>query len=1245
MTASTATTVQYLNLAYFGRPADPASLSAFPASGMTDEQIVAHFVKTSEYTTNTVTPNSSTNPGGGTTVNQTNLINTFYQRLFGRLAVAEEVTGWTNALAQGTVNEDYLGITIMRAALNLPASTEMRQVMVAKFDSAQAFTDNLAANPASSQAYSNSAAITSAASYLTGITSTTAATAAEAASAVSTMVAASNGTTPDTTAQTLTLTTGIDSLTGGAGNDTFNAGLSDGGTQTFHSADSLTGGGGTDTVSIITNTAGTYAPTTSSIENVTLNNIAAGAVVLDTTNLSGVSKFTALTPSAQALNFNNIAATSTDLEVSGMTLAATVTFDFLNASVTGGSDAANLTVNSSTTGTVVVDNAIETLSVTASGSANTLTALTNSANTLNVAGSSDLTITGANTTAETITSTSTGAFTSTSNNTNAVTYTGGAGADTFTLTGAAVITDTVNLGAGNDTVIYTANLDDADIADGGAGTDAVAGISADLLALTVANNLSNFETVRVTDALGGNITLATIQSGIDTLRLDTATAAARTATFEAGSKTVDLRAVLGGALTVNDSGTATSDTLTIQVNDVAANATGGQNLVIGGFETLNIVTSSDLTGAATAQTVGTVAITADTGGSTAFNVSGSNSFTTTGAITAGTIDASGLTGSGAFTMGAAAVGGTTITGGLNADTLLAAATGSTLNGGAGADTLTGGAGVDTINGGAGADTIVTGGANDTVDGGAGNDTITGGTGNESLTGGTGNDTIVSGGGNDTIAAGDGNDTVNMDATLTANDTVTGGAGTDVLALDAAATAVTAANVSGFETLRLDTAALTQDMAVFSTNNAGITTLDVNVAGAATFTNVADTVTTLQNTTTGGTATLTRLVDGTTNALTIAADDSNATTSQGVTTFAAVTAVNEETITLTSGSNAAEILTVTTLTVADLTTLNLTGTANVVVTNAIAGATALATVDASALTGASTVNASASTVAVTMTSGAGAATYTGGSGNDTITGSGVADTLTGGAGSDTITGGGGADTLAGGAGNDTITGGAGGDTITGGAGVDTITAGAGADTVTGGAGADVIDITGTGAIDNVVLTAGNALNEAIGIDVITGFDTASVANLGDNIDIDLSDINNALNAGTLLTGDGTDSVVQGTPVLTAVTAGGYDLGGANTDILVLAGNYSSTDEVETALEAGGSHALTSDDANGNYTATDAFLVLYDNDVNSFLATFSFAADPGDNATFAAGGSTVTNILQINGVDDVTDFVTGHFDIIA
>ena len=167
MTASTALTIQQLNLAYFGRPADPASQVAFPASGMSDEEIVLAFVKTSEYTTGTITPNSVADNAGGRTFNETSLINTFYQRLFGRLAVASEIAGWSSALARGAVNHDYLGITILRAGLNLPAGTAMRDVLLAKIDSAQAFSDNLSANPASAQAYSTSAAGASAMSAST----------------------------------------------------------------------------------------------------------------------------------------------------------------------------------------------------------------------------------------------------------------------------------------------------------------------------------------------------------------------------------------------------------------------------------------------------------------------------------------------------------------------------------------------------------------------------------------------------------------------------------------------------------------------------------------------------------------------------------------------------------------------------------------------------------------------------------------------------------------------------------------------------------------------------------------------------------------------------------------------------------------------------------------------------------------------------------------------------------------------
>jgi hypothetical protein len=266
------------------------------------------------------------------------------------------------------------------------------------------------------------------------------------------------------------------------------------------------------------------------------------------------------------------------------------------------------------------------------------------------------------------------------------------------------------------------------------------------------------------------------------------------------------------------------------------------------------------------------------------------------------------------------------------------------------------------------------------------------------------------------------------------------------------------------------------MAVFT--GATFTTLDVNLAGAVTFSNVGDAVTTVQNTTSGGTVTaLTRLVDGAANALTVVADDST-TGNEGVTTFAAITANNEETMTLTSGSNAGEDLTITTLTNADLTTLNITGTADVIITNAIVSNTALATVDASGAAAAVTVNGSASTVATTFTAAS--------------TGTGV-QTFTGGAGADTINGGAGADVLVGGAGNDTISGGAGADTnITGGFGADSLTGGAGDDNfiqtdLHGVIATSLIDAsTGNAMAAGVTLAAGDTVTFGNGVDVYTDF---------------------------------------------------------------------------------------------------------------------------------------------------------------
>jgi Ca2+-binding RTX toxin-like protein len=335
------------------------------------------------------------------------------------------------------------------------------------------------------------------------------------------------------------------------------------------------------------------------------------------------------------------------------------------------------------------------------------------------------------------------------------------------------------------------------------------------------------------------------------------------------------------------------------------------------------------------------------------------------------------------------------------------------------------------------------------------------------------------------------------------------------------------------------------MAVF-TSNTTFDSLDSNGV-ASVFTNVGAGVTTLHNTASGSTASITRLVDGAANALTVVAQDTT-TGSEGATAFTTLTANNEETITLTSGSNAAETLTVTTLAASDLTTVVMNGTAAVAVSNAVTGGTAVTSVDSTGLTGAATFNATNSTSAVTMTAGSGGSTFTGGI---------RADTLTGGSGVDNLVGGNGADT------------------INGGGGADAITGGLLADTLTGGAGADDFNFADG---DNATITLAGA-------DTITDFTTAS-----DTIDI----------AGYQVADVATDlSIVDGGAVvdLTAliVNADAFFAGVG----VVADGVYVAYD----ALGSGDAYVFSDTDNSGAFDAGDVFMVL--SGVN--LATEIVAAD--------------------------------------
>lgn len=888
--------------------------------------------------------------------------------------------------------------------------------------------------------------------------------------------------------QTFTLTTGIDIKTGGTGDDTFDGSVNANGTATFTSVDQLNGGDGTDYL-VAGLAGGNIAAKLSNIENAEL--ITSAATTFDLINTTGLNSLTMRNSSA-ALTVNNIGST-TGTSFTLQDQSSDVNLNFSNAALSGAntftlnlsgaqSDAAggadiviSQQAGSDSTG-------LETLTIASGGSnANFIEDLTvqngsatSTISTLKVTGSQSLTIS-SNTAGALATSlrtvdasgmTGTTGLSATFGATAAVTVTGSGGSDTLTFN-ANNANSTIAAGGGNDVVSIT-NFDTNDSISGGAGT-------ADRLDITAANaeavganltNLTDFEqlSLNTTTTAAASVN-ATRFGAIDTLRLDGGTGGAFGVTMQAGtvnlqiaSPTAASNKTLAGALTVTDTGTASTDILNLTNRDTDTTSTtdnfAGAAITFNGYETVNLDTAS---GATVAQTVGVVTLNNDNmSAANTLNVSGANSVTiarvdsnSSGLLT---INASGLTGTAALTMTAAptftvATGTVSVTGSANADTLKGTvATAATVSGGAGNDNITGGTAADTLAGDAGNDAITGAGGNDTITGGEGNDTVTA--------------TVA---GTVSIDGGAGNDNVNLAATLTASDVVAGGDGTDTLRLSGTgggtyATAATAASVSGFETISLEgdttggAQTVNQGLEQF-TNNTGFTQVNFSTDGADTIgvTNAGAGIINAQIDATTGAYSFARLVDTSSNSLSLTAEDAAA--NGAAQTTATLTLNDEETLVFSTGTasdatannGTGEAITITTLNASDLTSLTVSGSNAFTITNAIGGAASLATINANGLTAAFSVNASTSTANITATGSTTAAnTITGGTGADTITGGTAADSLTGGNGADSISGGAGADSLLGGLGNDVINGDIGNDTITGGIGNDTLNGGDGAD---------------------------------------------------------------------------------------------------------------------------------------------------------------------------------------------------------
>lgn len=1109
------------------------------------------------------------------------------------------------------------------------------------------------------------------------------------------------------------LTIGADNIVGDATNDTINGLLTDGAANqaTFQTWDSIDGGAGTNTLNVQTNGSSTIAATLANIQNMSVQQGVAGTPTL---NLNGLTSLTNLNleglgnPAAGATGFtvNNLgslpaigltatAANSTiNINASALTGASelTVTVDGVNRPAAG-----NTALTISRTGT----GSLETLNINSTGATSNLGTVALGTATaaigttaININAQSNLTIeaiTDIGATARTIDASDSTANVTISNAASSgltagagllgttglltnSTVTGGAGVDVYAITGGTV--NNITLGAGNDRV-NAISLTNTDTITGGDGTDAIRTTSALAVAYgaVATDTITGVETLQISDQLAGALVTSNLSNEIVQVDLlagsgtQTITMGAGTATINVGRSDTTagfddvivapakvspgISGDLRGNLTVAATGTATTDVLNLnnvlfnQTTGLGADLSGGgaRNLTINGYETVNFNTG--LAGAATG--MGTITLNGDSGANTSLVVTG-NQTLNTGIISATTIDASALVGSTSaavgvqgLVMGAPAnLGLTSITGSAYADTLVGD-TSSSIAGGAGSDDITGGANADTLLGQDGNDSIAGAGGNDSIDGGAGNDIVT-----------------------------------EVAANITVSDTIKGGEGTDRLVINNFGAALSATNLSGisqFEVLQVaqtnGTGIVSQSMSDFA-NNTGFTEIRATSGTTAGdrlgFTNVSADTNVLGLVGTAGSILFDRLVDTSTDSLTV-----NSRSAAGAAiTLTGLTADDEETITFNTlltnadGTTNNIVTNVGALAAADLKTLKVTGGGAFTAT--LGSSAALATIDLTGSSGNINIDANSSLANMTVTNGTGAMTITAGGGNDSITGADLDDSLSGGVGADTLVGNGG---------NDVLVGGRGADSIVGGSGDNTYSAVGTDGQLDGGATASVGQVINLGAsslTETAIFraTGGLTISSALaGIASNTAAYLGAAGTISTNLD-SLSQIQSVIgSAGTdyivgssginsIDGGLGADTIVGGAAADSLTGAGGADTFVYNaavgtssdsnvttqdtisdltvgTDFVRLV--LTNTNNFEVATDVFGPTALYQADTNGNGVLTDVSDVVVTatgwgaNDGNARALTVLNATGTAGNDTIS-GGANADTISGGDGADLIT-----------
>lgn len=557
---------------------------------------------------------------------------------------------------------------------------------------------------------------TAAAGNVTVTASTTITDAAGATASTATGITVTGGKTITVT-ETLVPTGGSDNagdaVTGGAISVTGDANTTSVSVSQTASASRSTSGSGT---AAIVNGAVTIADKNSGSAT------AAGTITSVTIDSFG----TGSTVNSGALNTLTLSGKGVDLGVTSGSLT-TPTVNTLALNLKG------LT----TTGTVTLDSDYTTLNIAGSTGSNTLAGLTAAGVTkLNVSGDKAVTLTQTMAALGEVTVTNSAGLTLNTALGAATKFTGGAGADTITLSNG--FTAAVAMGAGDDVVTYAGAAGTGGSVDAGTGSDTIAMTIAQANAAsanaTFNSTFKGFEVLDIaTGATTNSVNLAGINGANSVVTRGVAAGATVTIDGFATGGTLTLDGAAANATTSEVAANVTNATLTandvfnVKLSNASAGVVNFGKVTLAGIETVNISAIDAGTSANKAATIDTAVLAATVATKVVVTGHDGLTLTNTGNVKITTFDASGVTADDSTDTAAnlavtfASANATTtanvsIIGGEGNDVLTGNAAKDTITGGKGGDVMTGGLGADVINAGIGHDVIVVNTTTDTTAG-------------------------------------------------------------------------------------------------------------------------------------------------------------------------------------------------------------------------------------------------------------------------------------------------------------------------------------------------------------------------------------------------------------------------------------------------------------------------------------------------------------------------------------------------